>query len=167
MITELPTNEMLENWKKLYDDNMEKISPNRISGTELLDYLKDNYSLEEIYDKEALGVVTGNILMNEVYKEKLPQDTMPSPKCFYVKNTGKASKFYLSENKDKHEIWGGDIEKIFIGIDIVTGFYIVEGSTVLHDELNAVRGLDSTDLNNFAVVAQYIEAINKFDNLER
>ncbi len=38
---------------------------------------------------------------------------------------------------------------------------------MLYDELNAIRGLDEKDLQNFVIVAQYIEALQKFNMLDK
>ncbi len=167
MITNMPTDTTFEQWKKTYEKYKNKLKPNRISGEKLLEYLESSYCLEEIFDKDALDVVSDNVLMNDIYKEKLPQDTLPSPRCFYIENKGKGQKFYLPRNKDAFEIWGGEIERIFVGIDVVSGFYTAEGSTMLHDELGAIRGLDEKDLQNYVVVAQYIEALKRFDMLDK
>ncbi len=127
----------------------------------MLDYLQTHYVLTEIYEEEALEVVRDNVVMNEYNKEKLPAHTLPVPKAFYLENLGNGKKFYCSENKDDNDIWDDGIVRIYIGIDTITGFYTVEGSTMLYDELNAIRGLDEKDLQNYVVVAQYIEALEK------
>ena len=44
-----------------------------------------------------------------------------------------------------------------MGVDLASGFYMVEGSTLLWDELRAFQGLDEKDLQNFVMVAQYLE----------
>ncbi len=167
MITKMPTDAEIEQWKHIFEKYKGKLKPNRISGTELLNYLQKHYILTEIYDTEALKVVCDNVMMNEIYKEKLPINTSPIPKAFYLENSGNGEKFYCCEAKDSEGIWGGDITRIFIGVDTVTGFYTVEGSTMLHDELNAIRGLDEKDLQNFVIVAQYIEALQKFNMLDK
>ncbi len=167
MITKMPTDAVIEQWKHTFEEYKAKLKPNRISGIELLNYLQTHYTLTEIYDDETLKVVCDNIIMNECYKEKLPVNTSPIPKAFYLENIGNGEKFYYSENKDCEDIWGGDISRIFIGIDTITGFYTVEGSTMLYDELNAIRGLDEKDLQNFVIVAQYIEALQKLNMLDK
>lgn len=48
------------------------------------------------------------------------------PNLIYVKNF----KFYLSKNKDHPDLWGGEVTKIFVGLDLCSGFYLVEGSTL-------------------------------------
>ena len=167
MITSLPTEAMFEAWKLVFEKYKDKLKPNRISGIELLSYLEAHYVLTEINDVNALNVVRDSVMMNDIYKEKLPANTSPSPKAFYLENSGNGKKFYYPENVDSTEIWGGNITRIFLGIDISTGFYTVEGSTMLHDELNAIRGLDEKDLHNFVIVAQYISALKKFDMLNK
>ncbi len=136
MITSEPTNEMLLQWKAIYEQYKNELTPNRISGEELLFYLQSNYNLVEIFDENALNVVTGNILLNDIYKERLPYNVMPNPRCFYI-------------------------DSFFVGIDLVTGFFTVEGSASLFDELTAVRGIDEKDLENFVITAQYVQAIIK------
>ena len=65
----------------------------------------------------------------------------------------------LYENKE--EIFK-DVEEIFVGIDLETGYFCVEGSGELYDELIAFRGLDDRDLENFYLVAEYVAAAQKF-----
>ena len=95
--------------------------------------------------------------MNEYWAEKLPAGTAPSPRAFYLENEGAGRRFYLPANRDDPELWGGSVERIFVGVDLASGFYMVEGSTLLWDELRAFQGLDEKDLQNFVMVAQYLE----------
>ena len=55
---------------------------------------------------------------------------------------------------------------IIAGIELETGFFHIEGSSALWDQLFAFRGLDETDLKNFYLVAEYINCIKRFDRLE-
>ena len=71
-----------------------------------------------------------------------------------------------AENQDSPNLWGGEITKIFVGIDLSSGFYQVEGSTLLWDELCAFQGLDCQDLKNYVVVAQYISALKRIGKLD-
>ncbi len=167
MIRKMVTNTELEQWKYIFEKYKCKLKPNRISGIELLNYLNKKYVLTEIYDKKMLNVICDNIIMNECYKEKLPLNTSPIPKAFYLENIGNGKNVYSFKNIENKELWGDDITRIFIGIDTVTGFCTVEGSTILYDELNAIRGLDEKDLQNYVVVAQYIEALQKFNMLDK
>lgn len=129
-------------------------------------YLQSNYSLTEVTDEEALAVISENVSMNRYFAEKLADGQMPLLKAFYLENIGNGHKFYLYENKDHPDLWGGEITKIFIGVDLSSGFYMVEGSTMLWDELCAFQGVDEKDLENFVVVAGYINALKRFGKLD-
>ena len=137
MLTKPPTPEMYEEWKSIWRKYRNKLTPNRKSGKDLLDYLSNNYELTEIFSDNALESIVLNVIMNEPRKEKLPAGTVPVPRAFFLENNGNGEAFYKSENKDSSEIWGGDITRIFVGVDTSSGFFIVEGSTMLCDELNA------------------------------
>lgn len=162
MIIKEPTTEMLAEWKSIWSQYHGTLRPNRKSGTELLQYLQDKYVLTEICDKNASDAVVSNITMNAPNAEKLPEGAVPAPRTFFLENTGNGERFYQDENKDPADVWGGSITKIFVGIDTVTGFFMVEGSTMLWDELCAFRGLDQKDLQNYVCVAEYIASLQRF-----
>ncbi|GAE90164.1 hypothetical protein [Acetivibrio straminisolvens] len=166
MITRKPTLDMLEEWKSIWKQYKDILKPNRKSGKELIEYLQNKYILTEIDEKRAADIIIYNVTMNEVYAEKLPAGKTPIPRAFYLENAGNGEIFYRDENKDPNSIWSGDITRIFVGIDEVTGFFTVEGSTMLWDEICAFQGLDEKDLQNFACVAQYINALKRFDLLK-
>ena len=162
MITRKPDSKTLEKWKAVWKEQKDVLKPNRKSGKEILSYLESNYPLTEIFDKDALDVVSENVLENEHYAEKL-HGKQPVPKAFYLENSEKGKRFYLSENKDDFSVWGEEITRIFVGIDITSGFFTVEGSTLLWDELCAFRGVDEADLQNYVVTAVYIEAKERME----
>ena len=146
MLTCEPTKEMFAAWQETYSKYKDRLRPNRKSGAELLSYLRARYELSEFYDADALDAVAGNVSMNDFLAEKLPAGTVPQPRVFYLENSGAGQKFYQTENVDGPELWGGDIERIFVGVELASGFYMVEGSTLLWDELCAFQGLDAKDL---------------------
>ncbi len=162
MITLKPDKETLEKWKALWEKQKDVLKPNRKSGKEILSYLESNYPLTEIFDKDALDVVSENVLENEHYAEKL-HGKHPVPKAFYLENSGKGKKFYLAENKDDFSVWGEEITRIFVGIDITSGFFTVEGSTLLWDELCAFRGVDEADLQNYVATIMYLQAKERME----
>ena len=162
MITREPTKKMLDEWKSIWIKYKEILKPNRKSGTELLEYLQSKYVLTEIHDEDATNAVIGNVTMNAPFAEKLPEDTAPVPRTFFLENSGNGKTLYLDENKDFLDVWCGNITKIFVGIDMVSGFFMVEGSTMLWDELYAFRGLDEKDLQNYVCVAEYINSLERF-----
>jgi len=63
------------------------LQPNRKSGTELLNYLRNKYVLTEIYDKDAIDAIVSNVTMNVPYAEKLPDGVVPVPRAFFLENT--------------------------------------------------------------------------------
>ena len=158
MITQRPTEEMIAQWKAVWRENKDRLSLNRKTGVQVLEYLQKRYPLTELSDPEALKAIACDVTMNEYWAEKLPAGTAPSPRAFYLENEGAGRRFYLPENRDDPELWGGSVERIFVGVDLASGFYMVEGSTLLWDELRAFQGLDEKDLQNFVMVAQYLEA---------
>ena len=54
MITQMPTEKMLEEWRQLWIEYKDKLQPNRKSGTALLSYLQKHYGLTEIHNKDCL-----------------------------------------------------------------------------------------------------------------
>lgn len=166
MQTQEPTIQMVESWKKIWAEYHDRLKPNRKSGGELLEYLMGKYTLTEIYEAEALEAVYMNVTMNECFAIKLPEDTLPQPRAFFLENSGSGAIFYKEENQDPFEIWGGEITKIFIGIDIASGYFMVGGSTMLWDELYAYQGLDEDDIKSTYRVAEYINCLKRFGLLD-
>lgn len=167
MITGEPTQKDFDEWKATWEKYKLLLKPNRKTGAELLAYLQSHYTLTEISDTKALGVVVGMVTMNGFISEKLPDKAAPVPRAFYLENAGEGEKFYRPENKDDANLWGGDVTRIFLGLDMSSGFCTVEGSTLLWDEICAFQGVDEKDLCNYVIVAQYIKALKRFGMLER
>lgn len=160
MIVKKPSSEQRQAWHALWKQYKDLIRPNRKTGPELLNYLQQNYTLTEIFDDDVVDVIVYNVMMNQTRAAKLPVGAVPVPRAFYLENTGQGEKFYRSESKDDADIWGNDITRIFVGIDLSSGFYMVEGSTMLWDELCCFQGVDEEDLKNEIIVAQYVNALH-------
>lgn len=160
MLMQKPTPEMIEMWKEVWNDFKDKLRPNRKTGIEVVEYLKNKYSLEELHDDNAKQVVINNVLYNKPYADKLPVGAEPSAVTFIVVNEDNGKLLY--ENQD--EIYKGN--NIFVGVELETGFFCVEGSSHLCDELYAFRGLDKKDIQNYFCVAEYISCLKKFGLLE-
>lgn len=156
MLMKKATQEMLESWKVTWNEYKDRLLPNRKSGAEISAYLSDKYILTEIHDDWALQVVAKNVLNNEPLAEKIPVGKIPSPVAFFVENSGKGQILY--ENQD--EVFKGI--KIFVGIDLASGFFCIEGSSMLWDELYAFQGLDEKDIQNPYCVAEYISCLKRF-----
>lgn len=143
MLTSRPTPQMIERWKTLFEENHDKLFPNRRSGKEVDEHFKKSYDYEEIDSPKHKEIIEYNIMHSNHNKAKLPDDMTPEIAVYKVKNTD-----------------------ILVGIDKVTGFFQVESKDTekmaeIYDDLFAFRGLDLMDIDNYFLVAQYIECTNK------
>ena len=147
------TPEMLDEWKSVWSKYKDKLRPNRKSGQDILNYISEKYVLSELHDDYATQVIVNSVMMNEYFAEKLPAGKEPLAVTFIVENTGAGRKLYNEQ--------GRLTDDIFVGIDLASGFYQVENSPYLWDELCAFQGLDEADIQNYFYVAQYIYALEK------
>ncbi len=168
MITSMPSEEMLNDFIAIYNEYKSRLKPNKKTGRQILEYLQDKYVLTQLFEKRALDCINENVLRNKCFAEKLKRGEKPEPMAFFVENEGHGAFLYSEFINDEKEaeIWGGTIKRIFVGVDITTGLYTVEGSTYLHDELCAFCGIDEKDLQNFAVTAMYVESLKRFGMLD-
>lgn len=157
---QVPTPEMIQEWEKVWNKYKDVLKPNRKSGREIVDYLHSKYILTEIFSEKASRVVYDNVIKNKPNAEKLPPNVNPKSKTFYIEDQGNGQ--VLFEKQD--DIFKGN--KIFVGIDIESGYYCVEGSSMLWDELCSFQGVDEKDIQNAYCVAQYIACLKRFDNLQ-
>ncbi|PWR73700.1 hypothetical protein [Methanospirillum lacunae] len=157
MLMQEPSPEMINEWKDTFNKHRATLVPNKKTGQEILTYLVQKYPITELREDAKKQVVIDNIIQNECHAAKLPDGKMPTPRVFLIENTGLGT--YLYENQD--DVFAGN--NIIVGIDLVTAYYLVEGSSLLWDELFAFRGLDNDDINNFYLVAEYIACTRKFD----
>ncbi len=148
--------EKLSEWREIHKQYRDKLTPNRKSGSDVLEYLKSKYLFDELSDDSALRVISETVLKNEFFRQKLSENMTPNPKTFILRNEGNGRLIY--ENQE--DIWEGC--PVFVGIDLSTGYVQVEGSCRLYDEIYAFQGIDEYDLENCVRVADYIECIKKF-----
>jgi len=161
MQTTQPTAQDIVRWKQLYAKYQPRLKPNRISGTELYAYLESRYPLLPREDARAKRVVIANILENDCFASALPSGTSPDPVCCTIARAGSGEALYRAQE----EVFS-DCD-IFVGIDLVSGYFLVECSGLLWDELYAQRGLTETDLSNYYSVAEYISCLKRFNLLEQ
>lgn len=160
MLTEAPTPEMMEDWKELYRRYSPLLTPNRKSAGELIAYLKERYPVTEIWDEEWVQIVEDNVLHNEQYRDKIPEGKLIQARVFSVQNEGTGAELYRQQD----EVFAGG--GIAVGFELASGFFLVEGSSLLWDELTAYQGLDEADLQNFYLVAEYVSCLRRFGGLE-
>ena len=142
MLTTEPTIEMVQEWKRIYNENRDSLRPNRKSGAEINDYFCRKYCFEKFDSLTFRDVVKFNIIENEPNREKLPQGLSPQIVAYKSKDSS-----------------------ILVGIDLTTGFFHVEGMDIdivakIYDDLFLFRGLDEKDIKNYFLVAQYIQCLD-------
>ncbi len=155
MLTEMPTEEMISKWKRVYSEYRGKLKPNRKSSYELVEYLKNSYPLKEMDDRKFENMVTEEMMENDFSMEKLEKGKTPRIVSFKVLNIGDGERLYKKQDK----IFKG--LDIIIGIDMETGYFHIEGSSILYDELFKFRGLDEQDLSNYFLVYEYVKQMDK------
>ncbi|WP_424359383.1 hypothetical protein [Methanocella sp. MCL-LM] len=154
------TPDMIEQWKFISEEFRHRLKPNRKSASDIIAYLTSKYPARKVTDEKMNRVVISNVLANKCFAEKLPAGAHPAALCYSIDNAG-AGRF-LYERQD--ELFRG--QTIFVGVELVTGFFLVEGCSELWDELFAFRGLDEEDLTNFYLVAEYVTCLRKFNLLD-
>jgi len=157
MITGPASKEQLKEWHAVHALFKDKLKPNRKSGREVLEFIKNKYPLEEVNDEMYLKVVADNVSSSDFLKKRLPNGLEVRPVAFIVKNEGLGKALY----DNCEEIW--DDCPVFVGIDLTTGYVHIEGSCALYDEIFAFQGIDEFDLENCVRVADYVNCIKKFD----
>ncbi|MGE5473906.1 MAG: hypothetical protein ACM3UU_06760 [Ignavibacteriales bacterium] len=160
MLMQEATSEMIKEWKVIYDEYKARLYPNKKAALEIIEYLKKKYPVTEQPQEELKQVVLDNVMQNECYSNKLLDGKVPVAKVFYIENSGAGQPLY--EKQDV--VFKGC--KIIIGVELETAYFMVEGNSMLWDELFAFRGLDEDDLNNFYLVAEYITCLKKFGMLD-
>jgi len=160
MQTTAATPELVEQWKRTYEAYRNRLQPNRKTGEQVLAFLRERYPLKEFSSETAKQVVSGNVLANDALREQLPDGALPVPACFLVERMGAGEKLY-----DQQDACFAGLD-IFVGIDLASGWFCVEGSSLLWDELYAFRGLNEKDLANYYSVAEYIACLKRFGKLE-
>lgn len=156
MLMQEPTENMINEWKEIFNQYKNKIKPNKKEGLDIIKYLENHYSIMEIHDNELENIVEGNIKGNEFNLNKLKGEE-PIIRVFELNNIEKNKELYDKQDK----IFKGT--KIIVGIELKTSFIFVEGSSYLYDELMAFTGLDDKDITNYFLVAEYIKCKEKFN----
>lgn len=155
MLMQEPTEELINEWKEIFNANKDSIKPNKRDGLDIIEYLKSHYLVTEIQNNELEKIVEGNVKDNEFNSNKL-KGSNPIIRMF------KINKDNTDLYKIQDEVFDGI--DIIVGIELKTSFIYVEGSSYLYDELIAYTGLDEDDIKNYFIVAQYIKCKEKFNS---
>ena len=144
-------------WREIHKQFKDKLTPNRKSGKQVLEYLLNKYLLDEFNEEKGFRAVAETVLNNDFLKQKLPPNSQPKPKTFILRNEGNGN--FIYENQE--DIW--ESCPVFIGIDLNSGYVQIEGSCLLYDEIYAFQGIDEYDIENCVRVAEYIECVKRFN----
>lgn len=153
MLMQEPTEKMIKEWKDIYNIYKNKLRANKKDSLEIIEYLKNKYSIIEIENQELENIIYDNIILNEYSKNKL-EGRNPIIRIFEITD----KKLYDIQDK----IFKGN--KIIVGIELNTSYIFVKGSSYLYDELTAFKGLDEEDIKNYFLVAQYIKCKKNFED---
>lgn len=131
MITAPVTKAQLQQWKTLWQNHHAHMQPNRISGAQLDAYFREKYYPQVLENAEFSKVVCLNAMEQ--------QDCSVQPIIMT----------YQTQNG------------VLVGIDLSTGYFHVENDDIvamaaIWDDLFVTRGLSAEDLQNYALIAQYI-----------
>jgi hypothetical protein len=160
MLTREVTPEMVASWKETFDRYRSQLSPDKKTGAEMIAYIRHRYPVTELSDETRIQVVTDNVALNECHARKLPKGKSPRARVFSIENAAGGKILY----EDQDDIFRGI--PIFVGIELETAFFLVEGSSRLWDELFVFRGLDNDDLANYYLVWEYISCLKKSGTLD-
>lgn len=153
MLMQEPTEEMIKEWKDIFNIYKDKLVANKKDSLDIIKYIEEKHSIVEIEDQKLENIVYDNIVLNDYYKNKL-NGRNPIIRLFEVTD----KKLYDVQDN----VFKGN--QIIVGIELNTAYIFVEGSSLLHDELVAFTGLDEEDIKNYFLVAQYIKCKEKFKN---
>lgn len=160
MLTRKVTPELVSTWKETARTYRPLLQPNKKTGPEILAYLTNKYPVRELPSDSLRDVVEDNILSNECHARKMPVGTIPEVSGFIIENTGMGKRLYETQD----EMFRG--RAIIGAVELHSAYFMVEGSSLLWDELCAFRGLDEEDLENFYMVAEYVNCLKRFDLLD-
>jgi hypothetical protein len=166
----------LEEWKSIYDENIQYLMPNKKSAMDVLEYLQSRYPTEEEPLERIRMVVEMNALNHRPY---LPDGVFdhnpPEIIVLNIKNAGGGEVLFDKQEEDfwklaeEHRpVQGIEIipqdefpVPIFVGVEKRSGYVYVEGSPRLSDELFAYQGLNDKELQNVYLVAKYVKLLKQ------
>lgn len=155
MLSHPPTPEDVLAWRETAARARPHLSPNRKSADEIASYLEAHYPVIASPDPRLHDVVAQNILRNDFFARKVPAGTRLDTRVFLLCNEGPGRILY----QDREAIYQGS--PIIIGLETQSRFFLVEGSSALHDELTAFAGLDAADIENDYLVAEYVACLGE------
>jgi hypothetical protein len=164
--------------QRLQEDYAKQLKPNLRSVTELLAIIKHKYPCEEDLSQEAQDLVRGNVLFNAYFAKKLPESHETKAVMLQLKKEDSALPLYENQEREYQEYWKKTKESfplfkvepyqegpIFVGAELNSGYFFVEGSKKLLEEATVLRGLDKEELKKPFVVLNYINSLTIYNVL--
>lgn len=155
MLTELATDEMILEWKEIYRLNKPKLKPNKLNIDDVKQYLENKYTMIDLDSTEFNSIIKANIMSNPHYSERIQEGISLDIESYVINKTPRSNHLFDSRKALFKNM------RIKIGFERMTNRIQVFGSDILSDELIAFQGLDEYDLENFYIVAEYINCLTK------
>lgn len=160
--------------KSIYEQYEGKICPNSIPFSQVTNTLKERYTLINIIAKDLEEQTERNIIFNTCLARKLPKNKAMSIQIYLVVEDEKSEDIY-KEQAAEYELFvdrkssdfplfqpeGYIKTPIIVGMEYNTEYMWVEGSEKLKEEITLIRGLNEIEINNKALLLNYIKAMRK------
>jgi hypothetical protein len=130
MKLKLPNLSVVDQWKQVYDRERGNLTPNAITGDELIAFAEKRFGAEPYHNEAFRNAVRTDVLNNAFFRSKL-DGKEPDPVVLRL------------------------YDGTFLGVDRVSGWFLAENDSI-RDELTVVKGLDAADLENVARTADYL-----------
>ena len=156
MLYREPEEKQIEQWKQCWAEWHDRLQPARRCGSTLAAWLMNHYPVTPLRSLKAKWVVRRSVTGSSYYRKKLPAGRKPRVLCWVIEPYEAGAALY----RDRPEEMAAS-PAVWVGIDLAGGYFHVEGSDLLWDQLCALQGVDEDDLGNFFLTAQYVEACRR------
>ena len=133
---------LTEHWKAVYDKERKNLVPNAITGEALSRYIRDRFDADPI-GEDALISTVRDLLEQDALLQRKKKDGRLQPEVYRLDD--------------------GTV----IGVDLLTGCFIVQDNELLRDELTYVKGLDAFDLENVYLTVDWLRCRDLWEEKEK
>ena len=133
---------LMEQWKAIYEMERPNLTPNAITGEALTRYIEDRFAVQPSEDESLQNAVRGMLAQSALVRQKVG-DGEVRPVAYRIDD--------------------GTV----IGVDLLTGIFIVQDNMAVRDELTYVRGLDESDLENVLLTVDWLRCRNLWEQKEK
>ena len=133
---------LMEQWKSIYETERPNLTPNAITGEALTRYIEDRFAVQPSEDESLQNAVRGMLAQSALVRQKVG-DGEVRPVAYRIDD--------------------GTV----IGVDLLTGIFIVQDNMAVRDELTYVRGLDESDLENVLLTVDWLRCRNLWEQKEK